>query len=134
MGLKNKSHKCSKSKDTIQSYQSKSQLDLNFSSELVEEDVIANNLKYNPKYDEKHDPLTVKSAEKEENTNEDLDGVATDMKKYECFVCDKMFSFKSARRTHMIAFHKNVCHKCGSTFETSNEVAKHISGNCKKVS
>jgi hypothetical protein len=137
MGLKNRSHKCSKSKDTIQqgiqSYQNKSQLDLNFSSELVEEDVIANNLKYNPKYDEKHDPLTVKSAKKEEYTNEDLDGVAAGLKKYECFVCDEMFCFKGSRRKHMIAFHKNVCHICGSTFQASNEIAKHISGNCKKV-
>jgi hypothetical protein len=92
-----------------------------------------NNLKGNPQYDEKHDPLTIKSAKKEENTNEDLDGVAADLKKYECFVCDKMFCFKGSRRIHMIAFHKNVCHICGSTFQTSNEIAKHISGNCKKV-
>jgi hypothetical protein len=104
----------------------------NSKTESVEEDIIANNLKGNPQYDEKYDPLTIKSAKKEENTNEDLDGVAADLKNYECFVCDKMFCFKGSRRKHMIAFHKNVCHICGSTFQTSNEIAKHISGNCKK--
>ena len=46
-------------------------------TEFVEEDVKANNLKDDPEFDEKHDPLTTKSAKEEENPNkEDLDGVA----------------------------------------------------------
>ena len=28
---------------------------------------------------------------------------------------------------------RSACHICGSTFQTSNEIAKHISGNCKKI-
>ena len=101
----------------------------NCKTEMVEEDIIANNLNGNPPHDENHDPMTIKSAKKEENTNEDLDGVVTDLKKYECFVCDKKFCFRDSRKKHMIAFHKNVCHICGSTFQTSNEITKHISGN-----
>ena len=102
----------------------------NSNTELVEEDVIANNLKDNPQYDEKHDPLTIKRAKKEKNTNEDLDEVAADLKKYDCFVCGKKFSLQHSRRKHMRKFHQNACHICGSTFQTIQETAKHISGSC----
>ena len=55
----------------------------NSNTELVEEDVIANNVKDDPEFDEKHDPLTIKSTEKEVNPNEgNLHGVAfADLKK-----------------------------------------------------
>ena len=102
----------------------------NSNTELVKEDVIASNLKDNPKYDEKHDPLTIKRAKKEKNTNEDLDEVAADLKKYDCFVCGKKFSLQHSRRKHMRKFHQNACHICGSTFQTIEETAKHISGSC----
>jgi tRNA U54 and U55 pseudouridine synthase Pus10 len=77
--------------------------------------------------------LTIKSAKKEKNTNEDLDVVAADLKKYDCFVCDKKFRFQHSRRKHIRKFHKNACHICGSTFQTIQETAKHISGNLKKL-
>jgi hypothetical protein len=106
----------------------------NSNTELVEEDVIASNLKDDPEYDEKHDPLSIKSAKKEENTKEDLNGVAAaDLKKHECFVCDKKFSFQHSRQKHIRKFHQNACHICGSTFQTIQETAKHISGNFKKL-
>ena len=83
---------------------------------MAKEEVKANNLKYDPEFDEKHDPLTTNSAKEEENPNEEnLDGVvAANLKKYDCFVCDKKFCFNYSRRKHN--FHKDACHICGSAF------------------
>ena len=60
-------------------------------------------------------------------------GAVEDLKKYECFACDKKFSVKQNRRKHMTKFHKNVCHICGSTFQTVQEITKHIAGNLHDI-
>ena len=99
----------------------------NNKTELVKEDVIASNLRYDPEFDEKHDPLTTKSSHTEENANEDQ--IAAVLKKYECFVCDKKFSVEHIRGKHMRKLHKKACHICGSTFQTVQEITKHIAGN-----
>ena len=102
----------------------------NGKTEMVEEDIIANKLNGNPQYDEKYDPLPVKSAKKEENTNEGLDGVAADLKKYECTICNEKFRLRRKLAKHTYDVHEGTkpfkCELCEYGYFANFDLTRHI--------
>ena len=102
----------------------------NSNTELV--DVIANNLKDDPEFDEKHDPLTIKSLKKEENLEEgDLHGVAAaDLKKHECTICKDKFKNKRLLAKHTYDVHEGTkpfkCELCVYGCYKNFDLTKHI--------